>query len=269
MVFISIFFYIIFISKNKDKSNYVYIHRFLHKMQKLFVISVATENTEEFKRFERSLNIQEIEYKILGMNTKWQGGNMEMGPGGGQKINMLRSELMTWNKERLNKYTILFTDSYDVITLTNSTEILNKYNGICDNDTVLFTAEKGCWPLTQLDVFYPETDSEYKFLNSGGFIGNAERILNLLEKKIENCEDDQLYYTKIFLFDNKLPDNNQKIILDYNCEIFQTLNCSFDDIQVMNKRVLNKYTNTFPCLLHGNGPNSVKEYLSRLCNRIY
>jgi hypothetical protein len=240
-------------------------------MQKLFILSVATENTEEFKRFERSLNIQEIEYKILGMNTKWQGGNMEMGPGGGQKINLLRSELMNWNKELLRNKIVLFTDSYDVITLTNSTEILNKYNSICDNDTVLFSAEKNCWPLKQLDIFYPETDSEYKFLNSGGFIGNAERILNLLEKKIENCEDDQLYFTKIFLFDNKIDNNmnTNKIKLDYSCEIFQTLNGAFDDIDIVNKkRVFNKYTNTFPCLLHGNGARNIKKHFNTLSESI-
>jgi hypothetical protein len=234
-------------------------------MQKLFVISVATENTAEFKRFERSLNIQEIEYKILGMNTKWQGGNMEMGPGGGQKINLLRNELMNWNKDLLTSKTVLFTDSYDVIALTNSCEILTKYNSICDSNTVLFSAEKSCWPLKQLDIFYPETDSEYKFLNSGGFIGNAERILNLLEKKIENCEDDQLYYTKIFLFDNKVDNIMNKIMLDYSCEIFQTLNDAFDDIDIVNKkRLYNKYTNTFPCLLHGNGPREIKEHFNTL-----
>jgi len=233
------------------------------------ILSVATENTAEFKRFERSLNIQEIEYKILGMNTKWNGGNMEMGPGGGQKINLLRNELMNWNKELLRNKIVLFTDSYDVVSFANTSEILEKYNKICNDtpDSVLFSVEKSCWPLKQIDVFYPETDSEYKFLNSGGFIGNAERILNLLEKKIENCEDDQLYYTKIFLFDNKIDNSINKIKLDYSCEIFQTLNGAFHDIDTVNKkRIFNKYTNTFPCLLHGNGPNSVKEYLSRLCN---
>lgn len=236
-------------------------------MQKMIVISVATENTAEFKRFEQSLKIQEIEYKILGMNTKWQGGNMEMGPGGGQKINMLRNELMNWNKSQLKENIILFTDSYDVITLTNSCEILTKFNSICDNNTVLFSAEKGCWPLKQLDIFYPEVESEYKFLNSGGFIGNAEKILDLLEKKIENCEDDQLYYTKLFLFDNKIDKtiNTNKIMLDYQCDIFQTLNGALDHIDVVNKkRIFNKYTNTFPCLLHGNGPREIKEHFNTL-----
>ena len=238
-------------------------------MQKMIVISVATENTAEFKRFEQSLKIQEIEYKILGMGTKWQGGNMEMGPGGGQKINMLRNELMNWNKDLLTRTTVLFTDSYDVITLTNSCEILTKFNSICDNNTVLFSAEKGCWPLKQLDIFYPEVESEYKFLNSGGFIGNAEKILDLLEKKIENCEDDQLYYTKIFLFDNKIDNSINKIKLDYSCEIFQTLNGAFYDIDIVNKtRIFNKYTNTFPCLLHGNGARNIKEYFNKLSESI-
>jgi len=233
------------------------------------ILSVATDKNDGFIRFENSLKKNNIEYKILGMNTKWNGGNMEMGPGGGQKINMLRSELMTWNKVALKNNVVLFTDSYDVVSLANTSEILEKYNKICNDtpDSVLFSVEKSCWPLKQIDVFYPETDSEYKFLNSGGFIGNAERILNLLEKKIENCEDDQLYYTKIFLFDNKIDNSINKIKLDYSCEIFQTLNGAFHDIDIVNKkRIFNKYTNTFPCLLHGNGPNSVKEYLSRLCN---
>lgn len=234
-------------------------------MQKMVVISVATENTAEFKRFEHSLKIQEIEYKILGMGTKWQGGNMEMGPGGGQKINLLRNELMNWNKDLLRRTTVLFTDSYDVISLTNSCEILTKFNSICDNNTVLFSAEKGCWPLKQLDIFYPEVESEYKFLNSGGFIGNAEKILDLLEKKIENCEDDQLYYTKLFLFDNKIDNSINKIKLDYSCDIFQTLNGANDDIDIVNKkRLYNKYTNTFPCLLHGNGPREIKDYFNKL-----
>jgi len=237
-------------------------------MQKLVILSVATDKNDGFIRFENSLKKNNIEYKILGMNTKWNGGNMEAGPGGGQKINLLKNELMSWKKVALKNSVVLFTDSYDVVSLANTSEILEKYNKICNDnrDSVLFSVEKSCWPLKQIDIFYPEVDSQYKYLNSGGFIGCGENILNLLEKKIENNEDDQLYYTKIFLFDNKLPDNNKKIILDYNCEIFQTLHFSFDDIGIMNKRIFNKYTNTFPCLLHGNGPNSVKEYLSRLCN---
>lgn len=238
-------------------------------MQTLFVISVATENTAEFKRFEQSLKIHGIEYKILGMNTKWQGGNMEMGPGGGQKINMLRNELINWTEQQLRTKIILFTDSYDVIALTSPTEILTKYNSICHNETVLFTAEKSCWPLQQLDIFYPETDSDYKYLNSGGFIGNAGKILNLLEKKIENFEDDQLYYTKIFLFDNKIDNCMNKIKLDYRCDIFQTLNAAFYDIDIVNKkRIFNKYTNTFPCLLHGNGAREIKEHFNKLSESI-
>ena len=172
------------------------------------------------------------------MNTKWQGGNMEMGPGGGQKINMLRNELINWTEQQLRTKIILFTDSYDVIALTSPTEILTKYNSICHNETVLFTAEKSCWLLQQLDIFYPETDSDYKYLNSGGFIGNAGKILNLLEKKIENFEDDQLYYTKIFLFDNKIDHCMNKIKLEIKSlnkdTLFQYKNFLLETLTLQN-----------------------------------
>ena len=48
------------------------------------------------------------------------------------------------------------------------------------------------------------------------------QLLNLLEKKIENCEDDQLYFTKIFLFDNKIDNmNTNKIKLTAKILIYQ------------------------------------------------
>ena len=39
-------------------------------------------------------------------------------------------------------------------------------------------------------------------MNSGGFIGNAYDILNILTMDINDNDDDQLYFTKIF---NKTP----------------------------------------------------------------
>ena len=39
---------------------------------------------------------------------------------------------------------ILFSDSYDVIFLTNEDEIMNKYNKF--KSKVVFAGEKKCWP---------------------------------------------------------------------------------------------------------------------------
>ena len=43
--------------------------------------------------------------------------------------------------------------------------------------------------------------NEKRFLNSGGFIGYAPDVYEMIfsKEKIEDAEDDQLFYTKIFL----------------------------------------------------------------------
>lgn len=45
---------------------------------------------------------------------------------------------------------------------------------------------------------------EKRFLNSGGFIGYASDIYEMIFSKetVEDTEDDQLFYTKIFLDEN-------------------------------------------------------------------
>lgn len=46
--------------------------------------------------------------QVLGMNQEWEGGDMEVGLGGGQKINLLKEELVKY-KDDTNKV-IMFTD---------------------------------------------------------------------------------------------------------------------------------------------------------------
>ena len=222
-------------------------------MVDLLIISVATDaNNQGLQYFINSLKYNNIQYKILGLNTKWKGGVMEEGMGGGQKINLLKEELKHWDIEKLKSTLILFSDSYDVINVSTEYEIIEKYYSISKNH-ILFSAEKYCWPDISLEKYYPNTKSNYKFLNSGGFIGNAYDILNILGMDIKDDDDDQLYFTKIFLF------NTVNIKLDYNCEIFQTLNGNIKDIYIYKNKIINKTHLTFPSFIHGNG-NS-KEYL--------
>jgi hypothetical protein len=58
--------------------------------------------------------------------------------------------------------------------------------------------------------------NEKRFLNSGGFIGYASDIYEMIhsKEKIEDNEDDQLFYTKIFL------DENTRVKKIYQKKIF-------------------------------------------------
>jgi hypothetical protein len=234
---------------------------------KFIVLSVATDpNHKGLQYFVKSLGKHDISYKILGLNDSWNGGNLEKYPGGGQKINLLKKELLTWDTETLKNTLLLFSDSYDVIIVSSETEIIQKYHRI-SKTSILFAGEKYCWPDENLKKYYPKTNSDYKYLNSGGFMGNAYDILQLLHMEIKDNDDDQLYFTKIFLFDNKDINESPKIKLDYNCEIFQTLNgTSRQDIYFYKNRILNKKFATIPCFIHGNG--SGKELLYNIAKFI-
>lgn len=241
------------------------IHFPTNKPYKLKLLSVATDKKHTgFQNFMYSVNKCNVPHKILGLDTEWKGGDMENGPGGGYKINLLKKELKTWTTDELRETILLFTDSYDVILLNNQYEILNKYYNALNNydyaNTILFSCEKSCWPDSTLQKDYPNVfDSSYLYLNSGSFIGNAMNIKNLIcEYNINDNDDDQLFFTNIFL-KHRLYIRCQ---LDYWCLMFQTLNNSIQDITIMNGELYNSTTSSSPSIIHGNGPQENKLFLN-------
>ena len=226
--------------------------------KKFMILTVGTDMTNGLERFINYCNIYGFYHKVLGLDQEWKGGDMQKGQGGGQKINLLKEELNKWQKDDLENTLILFTDSYDVICCGSPEEVVNKYEKM--DHKIVFAAEKYCWPDKELSKQYPEVSSKYRYLNSGGFIGWANDIVDILTN-VEDEEDDQLYYTRLFL-------NKDKIMLDNYCEIFQTLNGIDKDLDINYKtsRIHNKIFDTYPIILHGNGPPNVKLYLNQLEN---
>lgn len=167
---------------------------------------------------------------------------------------------------------ILFLDGYDSIIVANEEEILSKYIQL--NKGVAFSAEINCWPDNDLAKLFPYTNSTFKYLNSGGFIGRSKLIKNILNQEVEEktnfINSDQYLWIKRFL-------KNQKTIgLDYNCKIFNTFYSDLDDelttdrslsddhmrkklvwfrnnYSFQGSRIYNKETEEYPCILHFNG----------------
>lgn len=228
------------------------------------VLCVSTDiNNEGYIKFLHSCGKNNIAVKTLGLHEKWKGGNMEAGPGGGHKINLLKEELSKMSDVDLNKL-IIFTDSYDVIFESGVKEIVNKFDTMRNDrdNVVIFSCEKECWPNKEKERFFKKTEYGYNYLNSGGFIGKGNVILKLLEQEIYNNHDDQEYYTDIYIKSLNSKDN-VNIILDNECNIFQTLNNALEDIYYnkYSKRLLNKRSQTTPCIIHANGPSCVKKVL--------
>ena len=136
----------------------------------LLVITVATDTTDGYKRFDRSCQIYGLPLRTLGMGQVWQGGDMNY-PGGGWKVNLLKEEM---EKHKDKKDTlVMFTDSYDVVIAAKKEAILDQYDKFGAN--VVFGAENFCWPDASLKTKYPEVKNGMRFLNSGGFIGRQVR----------------------------------------------------------------------------------------------
>ncbi|XP_047131925.2 procollagen-lysine,2-oxoglutarate 5-dioxygenase 1 isoform X1 [Hydra vulgaris] len=224
------------------------------------LVTVATEQTDGFKRFMRSANVFGLDVEVYGLNEKWEGGDLENGPGGGQKINILKEALRKYkNNEDL---VLMFTDSYDVVINAGSDEILKRF--LKTEAKILISAEDYCWPDKSLAVKYPKVNVGYKYLCSGGIIGYANKVYEVLSAKpVNHTDDDQLYYTQIYLEHRE----KYNIKLDNKAELFQNLNGNQDDVELRfdgDNHLWNKRFGTYPIVIHGNGPS--KDYLSHLGN---
>ncbi|KRY21174.1 Procollagen-lysine,2-oxoglutarate 5-dioxygenase [Trichinella patagoniensis] len=127
---------------------------------------------------------------------------------------------------------------------------------------------------SQTTVEYPVVKSGKRYLNSGAFIGYAPDIYKIItERSLRDDDDDQLYYTHIFL-DPALREKH-KIKLDSTSAVFQNLHGAVDDVdldfspsghRMRQVRLANLAYGTEPVIIHGNGKS--KMHLNYLGNYI-
>jgi len=225
---------------------------------KLLLLATGTDMTDGLKRFIKSCKTYGLKYKIMGMNTTWNGGNMIKEAGGGQKINLLLDTLNELKDEQL----ILVTDSYDVIMSANTEEIVEKYKEF--NKKIVFASESSCWPDRNIAHKFPKIKGRSNiYLNSGGFIGDVASIKKIVST-VPGNSDDQRWYTQMFLNEP----GKEFMTLDYDCKIFQCLNNAETELSInfSRSRIYNKHADTFPCQIHGNGGASRKLKLNQYEN---
>ena len=127
---------------------------------------------------------------------------------------------------------------------------------------ILFGAEPYCWPDQTLAPKYPLVVFGERFLNSGLFLGYVPEMMKLLEygSDILDYDDDQLFYTKIFLDEKKRTE--LKMSLDPLALVFQNLNGALTSVNMEYDangfaQVYNHDYNTHPAIIHGNGPSKI------------
>ena len=221
----------------------------------LLGLTVATEKKPELRRLLHSGRRYGLEIEPLGLGANWRGGDVANSKGGGQKINLLRPAL----QKLPEKQPVLFVDGYDTIITRHAGDILRAWREIAADEAPLFAAEVFCWPDKSRADSYPAAPdgNPYRFLNSGAFIGRAGDLLNILNGKIADADDDQGYYTEKFL------SGKHRIALDHHCKLFQCLNGALQHAQVDEGRGMffNRHTESWPAVIHANGPS--KQWLDK------
>ncbi|CAL8241234.1 unnamed protein product [Merluccius merluccius] len=223
----------------------------------LLVITAATEETDGYKRFMRTAREFNYTVKVLGLGEEWKGGDVANTVGGGQKVRWLKKELLKHADQQ--NLVVLFVDSYDVIFASGPEELLHRFRRL--GHRVVFSAEGFCWPDQRLATKYPPVHVGKRYLNSGGFMGYAPDLSSIVQQwRNKDNDDDQLFYTKIYLDQNLRSKYN--MTLDHRSRIFQNLNGAIDEVvlkfEKARVRVRNVAYDTLPVVIHGNGPTKLQ-----------
>ncbi|XP_048853739.1 multifunctional procollagen lysine hydroxylase and glycosyltransferase LH3-like [Brienomyrus brachyistius] len=219
---------------------------------KLLVVTVATEETDGFKRFLRTAREFNYTVKVLGFGEDWKGK-----PGGSHRVRWLKKELQKYKEHP--ELVILFVDSYDVIFASGPRELLWRFSRM--RHRVVFSADAFCWPDQKLVTQYPPVKTGLRFLNSGGFIGHVQELIAIVQQwKRKDNEDDQMFYTKIYL--DEVQRKSLNITLDHGSYIFQNLNGALEEVVMKFEkgrvRIRNVAYDTLPVIVHGNGPTKLQ-----------
>lgn len=209
-------------------------------------ITVGTDESK-MKHFMASAKQNNIKYTNLGKDVEWKGGDMTA-PGGGMKINLVKKYLETTSDNDI----VFFCDGYDVVINDDMSTIVERFIGF--EADVLVAAEKTCWPDSSLAPNF-SSHTEYKYPNSGLYIGYARALKKMFSLPIKDSDDDQKYLQIAMLTHDGI-----KVELDKENYLFQCYSGAEEDLAIKsNGQFVNYVTKCCPCVIHGNGGTATKD----------
>jgi len=145
---------------------------------------------------------------------------------------------------------VLFTDGSDSIIVAPEQEIVEKYVGL-GSPPCLMSADSECYPPINGEAFTgPEP---WRYVNGGGYIAEIPYFVDLMTRLAQKYAGDGNHQSWIV---QEWPIEGMK--LDTYCRIFQTMDGA-QSVRILPGMVVNRVTNTFPCVLHFPGGYSDPE----------
>ena len=142
----------------------------------------------------------------------------------------------------------IYSDAWDSAALSGMEEVIHKMKNL---DGCVYSVEKACYPHPELAPLYPACETDWKYINGGGWYSNIEFFQKMVERSYPQDEkNDQVWAHNQFLNNN--PDG--LIQLDTECKIFQTIGFEGEgDFSYVAGRLCNNKTDQLPVFAHGNG----------------
>jgi len=147
---------------------------------------------------------------------------------------------------------VLYTDSSDAFIANPN--ILEGWAAAGSPD-ILLQAEKNCYPDPEAALVYPESPTPFKYICTGGLMGNRKAIVQALEEIMwggQFARDSycvQRLWTDWYL---RFPGAQQRAKIDHYCHVFQAMYLTHE----MRETGRNCLTGTYPSVWHFNGKTS-------------
>lgn len=214
-------------------------------MRDLTVMTLATHEAGCMPALVESCKRLSISLDVFGMGSPISGL--------GWKLHTMYRYLSTQKKSG----TVLFTDAFDSVILKPAGLIMEEYKAL--NFPLVMSAEANCFPASPLHKFYPEAPTRYRYVNSGGWIGDAEYMRDLLHSLSAACLPDTLNDQGVLAdYYISRPDSMR---LDHQCRIFQCLFAADEDLFFDGTAIKNVVTGSQPAVIHGNGGTDMTQVL--------
>lgn len=167
----------------------------------LKVLTVTTD-LQQTRPLIQSLEKNGFDFEVI--QTVWRGFGTKL------------IEVYNYLKEHPEVDRFIFCDAFDVVCLGTQSEFEEKLGEW--SDKIVLSAEKGCWPDPKLERFYePLKDHGFNYVNSGIYYSPSHIFIDLIERYSPKYEeDDQLFMSKMFLFES------DEIMLDREQELFNS-----------------------------------------------
>jgi hypothetical protein len=128
-------------------------------------------------------------------------------------------------------------------------------------DHILISAEKNCYPHSEVAKQYPPCRSPWKYVNGGGYCGPAKLLIEFFERyKLTDHPNDASGQQEIMMAYLQAIKDGFPVKLDTECNLFQTTAFAEEgDLSVEDGWICNNKTQTIPAIIHANGLTKTPE----------